>query len=98
MTHTTTCFTLMEHGHPCSCDGVPEINQSHQPDPETNTNIPVVDSLVAFLDERAALGERKYGTKLQPHNGRDALKDAFEEAVDLVMYLAQAIIERDGRL
>jgi hypothetical protein len=35
---------------------------------------------------------------LQAHNGRDALLDAFEEAVDLATYLAQVIIERDGRL
>jgi hypothetical protein len=27
------------------------------------------------------------------HNGRDALKDAYEEALDLVMYLRQAMAE-----
>lgn len=96
ITHNTTCSTLMETGHSCSCQ--PEINQSSQPDPEVNTNAPVVEWVVAFLDERAYLGEQKYGTKLQPHNGRDALRDAFEEAVDLAMYLAQALIERDGKL
>jgi len=30
-----------------------------------------------------------------PFNGRDALKDAYEEALDLAMYLKQAMIERD---
>ena len=29
-------------------------------------------------------------------NGRDALLDAYEEAIDLCMYLKQAIVERDG--
>ena len=38
----------------------------------------------------------RYGTALQPHNGRDALLDAYEEALDLAMYLKQAIVERDG--
>lgn len=32
---------------------------------------------------------------LQPHNGRDALRDAYEESLDLVCYLRQAIEERD---
>jgi len=39
---------------------------------------------------------QKYGTYLQTHNGRDALWDAYQEAMDLCMYLRQAILERDG--
>jgi hypothetical protein len=34
---------------------------------------------------------------LQPHNGRDCLMDAYQEALDLAMYLRQAIFERDTR-
>ena len=34
---------------------------------------------------------------VQPFNGRDALVDAFQEALDLCVYLRQAIYERDGR-
>ena len=48
------------------------------------------------MQERNEFGKRKYGTSLQPHNGRDALKDAYEEALDLCVYLRQAIYERDG--
>jgi len=33
---------------------------------------------------------------LVPHNGRDALRDAYEEALDLCQYLRQALYERDG--
>lgn len=44
----------------------------------------------------AVLGVTRYGTPLQPHNGRDALRDAYEEALDLVHYLRQAIYERDN--
>jgi hypothetical protein len=42
------------------------------------------------------MGRRKYGTALEANNGRDALMDAYQEALDLAMYLRQAIAERDG--
>lgn len=51
-----------------------------------------------YLVERAELGRQRYGVPLGTGNGRDALRDAFEEAVDLVQYLAQALLERDGAL
>ncbi|NUS59165.1 MAG: hypothetical protein HOV66_30555 [Streptomycetaceae bacterium] len=51
----------------------------------------VVDDIVA----RRQVGIERYGTPLQPHNGRDALRDAYEEALDLAMYLKQLLIERD---
>ena len=45
---------------------------------------------------RMEVGKKKYGTLLQTYNGRDALWDAYQEALDLVMYLRQAILERDN--
>lgn len=68
-----------------------------QPEP-VNNNHPAVWPLV-FNDmlQRHADGERKYGVPLQPHNGRDALVDAYQEALDLCVYLRQAIYERDGK-
>lgn len=48
------------------------------------------------IAKRERLGKRRYGTALYPHNGRDALLDAYEEALDLACYLKQALIERDG--
>ncbi len=33
---------------------------------------------------------------LQPHNGRDALRDLYEEMVDAVCYLKQLMVERDA--
>ena len=56
----------------------------------------VIDYVLADMAERAAMGVRKYGTHLQTDNGRDALWDAYQEALDLSMYLRQAILERDG--
>lgn len=46
------------------------------------------------LEERERLGKQRYGTPLYAHNGRDALLDAYEEALDLACYLKQAIVER----
>lgn len=55
----------------------------------------VVDAVHADLDARRVVGIGQYGTELRPHNGRDALRDAYEEALDLACYLRQALMERD---
>lgn len=47
------------------------------------------------LEKRREFGISKYGTPLQAFNGRDALMDAYQEALDLVVYLRQVIEERD---
>lgn len=68
----------------------------HQP-PPTQGNTTVIDVVIADFAERSEAGRQRYGTYLQTHNGRDALWDAYQEAIDLAMYLRQAIIERDGQ-
>lgn len=50
---------------------------------------------IKACDERNAFGKEKYGTPLQPFNGRDSLQDAIEEALDLVVYLKTAILEEE---
>jgi len=45
------------------------------------------------MEERRELGIRRYGKPVHPHNGRDHLLDAYQEALDLVVYL-RAEIER----
>lgn len=62
------------------------------------TNLPAVwDLVVADMQSRDRMGRGKYGTPLQPFNGRDAMKDAYEEVLDLAVYLRTAIYERDGK-
>jgi hypothetical protein len=56
----------------------------------------VTDAVVADMHARREFGRSKYGTELMSGNGRDALVDAYQEALDLVMYLKQAILERGG--
>lgn len=76
---------------------------SDERDPDRDQVLPVPndteaihDLVAADLAERKAFGTRKYGTPLQAHNGRNALLDAYEEALDLCVYLKQAMVERDG--
>jgi hypothetical protein len=65
-----------------------------QPPPVHTTGRAIVDLVVEDMIERKRIGIERYGTPLQAHNGRDALVDAYQEALDLVMYLRQAIEER----
>lgn len=59
---------------------------------------PVIHELVMTdLGRRLEVGIETYGVPLRPHNGRDALLDAYEEVLDLACYLRQVLYERDGR-
>ncbi len=51
--------------------------------------------VIQDIEKRVQAGKQKYGMYLETHNGRDALWDAYQEAIDLVMYLRQTIAERD---
>ena len=42
---------------------------------------------VEILRNRKAFGLTKYGTPLQPHNGRQHLEDALDEMADALVYL-----------
>ena len=61
------------------------------PNDEKDIQARVIEDIIA----RRVIGIQRYGTALQPFNGRDALLDAYEEALDLTMYLKQALVERD---
>jgi hypothetical protein len=52
-----------------------------------------VEGVCADMMARDAFGRAKYGTPLQPFNGRDALTDAYQEALDLAVYLKQVELE-----
>lgn len=67
-----------------------------QADPVPNGSPSMHDLVADDLRRRRDFGLRKYGTLLQAGNGRDALRDAYDEALDLAVYLRQAIEERDS--
>lgn len=50
------------------------------------------------LEQRLQVGIRTYGQPLQSFNGRDPLRDAYEECLDQACYLKQAIIERERQV
>lgn len=50
------------------------------------------------LEAREAIGIERYGTSLFPNNGRSALRDAYEEALDLACYLRQALCEQEAKV
>lgn len=66
-----------------------------QPPPVGNNGRPVWELVVDDMRERDAVGRKRYGVPLQTNNGRDALIDAYQEALDLCVYLRQVIAERD---
>jgi hypothetical protein len=68
-----------------------------QPEPQESESPPMWQLVKRDMLRRNAFGVEKYGKPLQANNGRDALKDAYEEALDLCVYLRQAIYERDSK-
>lgn len=63
-----------------------------QPTPH-GAGAPILGMVLADLTNRALEGKEKYGEALKANNGRSALVDAYQEALDLAMYLRQAIEE-----
>ena len=68
----------------------------NQPDPTPTEGPAIWDLVMEDMKARDHLGRQRYGTPLQAHNGRDALQDAYEEALDFAVYLKQALVEREG--
>lgn len=64
-----------------------------QPAPK-GSGSPILGMVLADLTNRALEGKEKYGEPLLAHNGRNPLWDAYQEALDLAMYLRQAIEEQ----
>lgn len=70
---------------------------SSQPNPSVNNNPIIQELVVEDMKGRLALGIERYGTGLQANNGRDMLLDAYEEVLDLAVYLRGMMYERDNK-
>ena len=46
------------------------------------------------IENRILKGVQTYGERLRPFNGRVALQDAYEEVLDLTLYMKQELKER----
>ena len=56
--------------------------------------VDITPLVIQDLEQRSKVGIETYGRPLQANNGRDALWDAYEEALDLCQYLRQVIEEQ----
>jgi hypothetical protein len=77
------------------------MNNGHGPDiqeeaPQKNNLPSVWDLVLEDMKKRDELGFNKYNTHLQPFNGRSPLWDAYQEVLDLAIYLRQAIYEQEN--
>ncbi len=65
-----------------------------EPPPEKG-EVSVLNAVMFDLQARSDFGMSKYGKRLMSHNGRNSLLDAYQEALDLVMYLKQRLLEEE---
>ena len=65
-----------------------------QPNPSPG-GAPIFALVREDMEERERLGIERYGQTLQANDGRDSLVDAYQEALDMAIYLRKAICERD---
>lgn len=79
-----------------SIPGLEELRPGDQDYPVANSNPSMHDKAVRDIAHRRALGVQRYGVALQPANGRDAIRDWYEEALDGVVYGAQVQWEQDN--
>lgn len=66
-----------------------------EPMPLPDDNKAAQQLVIEDVTARALVGFRKYGTLLRPMNGRDNLMDAYQEGLDLVVYLRNEIHRRE---
>lgn len=70
--------------------------EGDQPLPQKNDLPCVQDMVMADIEARKALGICRYGTVLQPHNGRNYLKDVYEELLDAAIYVRGLMYEQEN--
>lgn len=90
--HAVTCIAC-EKG-----DVKPVVNTpiTDQPPPTPSAG-DMWQLVMADMEQLRKLGIERYGMSQQPNNGRDALVDAYQEALGLCVSLRQAIEERGTR-
>ena len=63
--------------------------------PKKNKEKAIWDLVIRDMKERDKVGQKRYGTRLQPFNGRNSPVDALQEFYDLIAYTRQWVIERE---
>lgn len=57
------------------------------------TDVSIQELVRKDLIYREEQGRQRYGAALHPYNGRSAILDAYDQALDLCVYLRQLIAE-----
>lgn len=68
-----------------------------QPLPKKNNHPAVWDLVIEDMKARDEAGQKTYGVRLQPFNGRSFLWDAYEEILDLAVYIRGKIYEEESK-
>lgn len=76
---------------------VDAVDRNGAPMPIPNDGPSVHDLVVQDVQERKELGLRRYGSLLQADNGRNALRDMYEELLDAACYVRQRLEEEAAR-
>jgi hypothetical protein len=69
------------------------LGVGNEPPPGMISSDALAAIMTAEMAERDETGRQRYGTPLTTHNGRDHLVDAYQEALDLAVYLRAYIAE-----
>lgn len=67
-----------------------------EPAPVENNNPAIWDLVLQDMKDRDKFGLNKYGTRLQPFNGRNVLRDLYQELLDGAVYVRQLIFEQEN--
>lgn len=72
------------------------MNDLIEPQPQAipNDTMSIWQLVIADMEDREQFGLHKHKTYLQIDDGRDHLVDAYQEALDLAVYLRQEIEQR----
>lgn len=70
---------------------------TEQPPPTPGTGPAWWDLVIADMHARDDHGQVKYGQRLRAGNGRDNLRDLYEELLDGAVYIRGEIYKRDAR-
>lgn len=66
-----------------------------QPKPVPTSGPSMHDLVIEDIQERKDYGLNKYNSLLQAHNGRNFLKDLYEELHDATVYARGALVEQE---
>ena len=81
----------VHNDHPASWDLVVKDFEARYGGPNQSQ---LTADVIEDMRGRDRFGFEKYGVRIQPHNGRDNLVDAYQELLDSLVYFRSALYEK----